>query len=206
MKYEEINKRFTQTVAEWLVKGYAINTSTMSGSQGEIAKIDLTNGDEIIRVLAKDFHEYINEKSLRCYDGIEIIVGKVVDEGLEPHNNCRYGIVWNNRLEVISTERFYLIGENRSYKWYGTKEEADYQKEMKHYRWEAKRGCDSYRKEFSDEAKKAVIAFVKRQPKCKSVKVTDITVIRHIFEEDDWMGSTRNIYEVQAKGNWYRLK
>jgi uncharacterized protein YeeX (DUF496 family) len=51
MKFAEINRRYTEAVAEWLAKGYTINTATMSGTQGEFAKIDLTDGKEIIRVV-----------------------------------------------------------------------------------------------------------------------------------------------------------
>ena len=51
MKYADINRRFTEIVAEWLAKGYSINTASMSGSQGETAKIDLTDGKEIVRIL-----------------------------------------------------------------------------------------------------------------------------------------------------------
>lgn len=53
MKYADINRRFTEIVAEWLAKGYSINTASMSGSQGETAKIDLTDGKEIVRILVK---------------------------------------------------------------------------------------------------------------------------------------------------------
>lgn len=204
MKYEEINKRFTQKVAEWLVKGYVINTSTMGGSQGEIGKVDLTNGDEIIRVFAQSFREFDEEKEFCYYEGVEIVVGKVTDE-VKPNSEKDYWVVWNSHLEVVSTERFYLIGENRNYKWYGTKEEAEYQQGMKSWRRQNKRGCNKYRKEFSDESKKVVVGFVKRQPRCKSVKATDITEVIHVVEINRF-GKLENTYEVKVKGNWYRLK
>lgn len=35
MKYIDINQKFTAKVAEYIAKGYTINTATMSGSQGE---------------------------------------------------------------------------------------------------------------------------------------------------------------------------
>jgi len=50
MKFETINRKFTEVVSEWIGKGYAFNTATMGGSQGEIAKVDLTDGKEIIRI------------------------------------------------------------------------------------------------------------------------------------------------------------
>lgn len=51
MKFESINLRYTEVIAEWLAKGYTINFATMSGHQGEISKIDLTDGKEIIRIM-----------------------------------------------------------------------------------------------------------------------------------------------------------
>lgn len=94
MKYEEINKRFTEKVAEYLSLGYAFNTSTMSRTQSEIAKVDLTNGAEIVRIYLDRFN-----------DGYEIIVGKCVDN-VPPHNECNWATIWNDGLEVIERIRF----------------------------------------------------------------------------------------------------
>ena len=49
--YADINQEFSDAVAEYMSKGYSINTGTMDGSQGEVAHIDLTDGNEIVRVL-----------------------------------------------------------------------------------------------------------------------------------------------------------
>ena len=51
MKKNDIRTAYTQKVAELLAQGYTIFPDTMSGHQGEIAKVDLTNGSEILRVL-----------------------------------------------------------------------------------------------------------------------------------------------------------
>ena len=51
MTKNDIRSIYTQKVAELLALGYQIHPETMSGSQGEIAHIDLTNGSEILRVL-----------------------------------------------------------------------------------------------------------------------------------------------------------
>lgn len=40
MKHTEIEAIMTAKVNEFITKGYTINATTMSGSQGEIAKID----------------------------------------------------------------------------------------------------------------------------------------------------------------------
>ena len=57
MKYSDINKMFTTEVNKYLAQGYYFNTSTMPGSQGELGKVDLTNGVEIICVVLDRFSE-----------------------------------------------------------------------------------------------------------------------------------------------------
>jgi len=123
MKYADINKRYTEIVSEYMAAGYTLNTATMTGSQGEIAKIDLTDGKEIIRVLATNFHDW---KGQNIYEGVGIIVGRA-NEGnrVTPNNERESATLWNNHLEVLRQERFYELGENRrSGKFYGTQAEA----------------------------------------------------------------------------------
>lgn len=117
MKFAEINKRYTEIVSEYLVKGYTINTASMAGSQGEIAKIDFTDGKDIIRIEIRDFHNWENYT-----DGVEIVIGRCTDN-VRPHTEKEM-TVWSSRLEIIYTERFYSI-DGRSGKYYCTKEEAE---------------------------------------------------------------------------------
>ena len=58
MKYIDINQKFTAKVAEYIAKGYTINTATMSGSQGEVAHVDLTDGKQVVRVPAKSLKHW----------------------------------------------------------------------------------------------------------------------------------------------------
>ena len=41
---EDVNKEFTNIVNGYLNKGFTISATTMSGTQGEHAKVDLTDG------------------------------------------------------------------------------------------------------------------------------------------------------------------
>lgn len=71
MKYIDINQRFTAKVAEYIAKGYTINTATMSGSQGEVAHVDLTDGKQVVRVLlavyrVRQLCQSGRIKSIRC--------------------------------------------------------------------------------------------------------------------------------------------
>lgn len=61
MRLKEINQRFTEIVADFISKGYINTTTTMNGSQGEISKIDLTDGVEIIRVVVDTFSDWRND-------------------------------------------------------------------------------------------------------------------------------------------------
>ncbi len=49
MLRKDIENIYTDTVKEYMNKGYRIYSPTMGGSQGEIAKIDLTNDKDVIR-------------------------------------------------------------------------------------------------------------------------------------------------------------
>ena len=72
MKYIDINAKFTAAVNNYLAQGYIINTASMSGSQGEVAHIDLTNGKQIVRVLLDSFTEWEDYNNLK---GLKLVVG-----------------------------------------------------------------------------------------------------------------------------------
>lgn len=96
MKYIDINQKFTAKVAEYIAKGYTINTATMSGSQGEVAHVDLTDGKQVVRVLLDSFTEYDSFNSL---SGLEIVVGTPADK-VVPYDTVRYN--------TISASRYFL--------------------------------------------------------------------------------------------------
>ena len=127
MKFAEINRKFTETVAAWIAKGYTINTATMSGSQGELAKIDLTDGKEIIRVDMRRTGKPFEKVGDRYYsfEGIEIAVGRITDK-VQPNTHDTWSVAWTSHMEVLSSEAFYEIGRQKrdGSKWYGTREEG----------------------------------------------------------------------------------
>ncbi len=124
MKFIDINKTFTDRINEYLSKGYTFNASSMSGSQGEVAKVDLTNETEIIRILIRSFSE--NERHFGINAGLEVFVGRVTDPDVRINSdNYWASTIWNDKLEEISSDKFYAIGENRyGEKFFGSKEEA----------------------------------------------------------------------------------
>lgn len=200
MKYNDIMKKFTDKIAEYINKGYILDCKNMRSLGGrEEAKLDLTNGKETIRV-------YLESDSKCDYD----------DEDKYSFFSCHYLIltvgkiptsfIWTN-LEVISREEFYLIGGKD---FYGSEEDARKAQRKSIERYYA-RNVDKT-KRFSEEAKKVVLPFVRRQPKCKTVKLSDITkVVREDNRRWDNMrsnygyGNSEYGYFVYAKGNKYKI-
>ena len=101
MTYADINKMFTAEVSKYLARGYHFNTASMSGSQGETAKVDLTNGTEIIRVLLRTFSDGWDKQ------GTELFVGRVAEkENVRRDVAYCVNTIWNNRLEPVSSQPF----------------------------------------------------------------------------------------------------
>ena len=209
MKFEQINRKYTEAVADMLAKGYTINTATMSGTQGELAHIDLTNGKEIIRIILASFgHPVVklNDKYY-CFDGIELIIGRVTDR-VTPNSPDTWQTVWNEHLDVIRREEWYVIGQryDSNKKYYGTKEQAIAQQDKNRERDIARR--TEKRVDLDEAAKAIVLPFIKRQPKCKSVKLGDITKVtkeyRYHTKDNHFREYAR--YTVVARGQSYTLK
>lgn len=202
MKFEIINRRFTETVSEWLTKGYTINTASMCGSQGEIGKIDLTDGKEVIRILLDTFTTHPDRKNGRYYslEGVQLIVGRVTDP-VVPNSEDTWNHIWNNHLEVLSCEEYYQIGRAHrdNSKWYGTEAEAIAQQDKSHGRYRAR--WTSCNQTLGDAAAVIVLPFIRRQPKCRSAKVCEIeSVIKRTSD------SGKNSYYVKFRGKELRLK
>lgn len=202
MKFVDINRKFTEAVTEWIGKGYIINSATMGGSQGEISKVDLTNGSEIIRVLLNSTGHPITKIEDRFYsfDIVELTVGRVTDQ-IVPNSPSVWDTVWNEHLEVISSEEFYEIGRNRREKWYGTKAEAIAQQDKNWERSEARKVSE--RTEL--DAAAIVLPFVKRQQRCKSVKLHEITKVTKTIHHNVFDDGVHVNYAVEVRGATYRL-
>ena len=187
MRHEEIERIYTEKVSELIAAGYVINASTMSGSQGEIAKIDLKKGDEIIRVmLEKKSYAEIDGMIGRSFDSVVLTVGR----NTEPVNLKRFfdsfSTIWNNRLEVIEQRVFYRVNYEADYFTEDLDEiRAQFDLHMARYRGrrEVKRVLDL------DSVGAIVLPFVRRQPGCRNKKVSDI----------DGVVKVKNGYEIFMK-------
>ena len=182
MKSAEINAIYAAKAAEFLAAGYTINTNSMNGSQGEIAKIDFRKGNEVIRVLLTK--DTIWGEHFRTSDAIVLTVGQCTDERvINTKGFGRDAIIWNERLEVIEKRVFYRIGERYDSDWYLEGDEAE-EALSKHYdrrhkRYEMERNEErSQRKEYTDEAvKKILLPAVRRhlgKPNMKANRIASI--------------------------------
>lgn len=196
MKFETINKKYTERVTEWLGKGYWINGGTMSGSQGEYAHVDLTNGTELIRVLMEDRNDW------REGDKVVVIVGRCTDR-VEIGSTDRLGnTVWNQHLEVITEDSFYKIGHWS--KWYGTKEEADAAQKKASERYYARE--NEYKTKEIKGAEKIALKFARREVTgCKTAKLSDVAKVEKVYNTDI-NGKLRGVsYYVTVKGKRVKL-
>ena len=185
MTKNDIRSIYTQKVAELLAQGYQIHPETMSGSQGEIAHIDLTNGSEILRVLIESRCSY----SEAYGDILTIRVGRCTDE-----ISGNWHTIWNDRLETRSEIKLAKISEN----FYTTLEEGKRMAEVRHSRW---RNCNrELRKEVDDAYKSVALRWLRRQPRMKTCRLEDI---------DRMIRRTRSdgtaCFEIEAKGKTFYL-
>lgn len=200
---KDIENIYSYIIKCYLNEGYRINYPTMSGSQGEIAKIDLTNDKEVIRILLDSKTENYREHPVHKYMGLDylaIIVGRNTDK---LRGDSFSDIIWNQHLELISEIRFYKIGR-RNDSFFGTKQEAIDAMCKNYERFDFR---DLYSRDeiiFSDKAKEIILPWVKRQKKCKSVNVKQIDEVKKVI-----FYNRKNIevhYYVKAKGQVFKIR
>ena len=184
MTKNDIRNLYTQKLTELLAQGYQINPETMSGSQGEIAHIDLTNGSEILRVLIESRCSY----SETYGDILTIRVGRCTDE-----ISGSWHTIWNDRLETLSEIKLAKISEN----FYTTLEEGKRMAEVRHRRW---RRDYEQPKELGDAYKSAALSWLRRQPRMKTCKLQDIGRMTRTTLKDG-----RACFKIEARCNTYYL-
>ena len=158
----------------------------MSGSQGEMAHVDLTNGFEILRVLI--------ETSL-SFDGygdiLTIRVGRCMDE-----IRGSWHTIWNNRLETLSEIKLAKISDN----FYTTPEEGMRMAEVRLSRYDWRVHNRDQRTELGDAYKLVALRWLRRQPRMKTCRLEDIDRMVKLTRKDKLV-----CYEITAKGKEYRL-
>lgn len=199
MKKQAIREAFTQKVAELLAQGYTLFPDTMSGHQGEIAKVDLSNGSEILRVLLTRDRRYDRDENGYWGDTVVLMVGKA-GEGTRILPGWGDSTIWNNRLEVRSQIEWADIGEGwrRGSEWYTTLEEGKRIMKIRRARYKAQ--DRPIREELGGAYRSAVLKWLRKQPRMKSCRLEDIEKLERVRLSD---GSRR--FEIRAKGRTFTL-
>ena len=196
MKKQDIRNIYTQKVTELLAKGYTVFPDTMNGSQGEIAHIDLSDGSQIVRVLLERGRCWGHIDDGFYGDVVTLTIGRAAaDTWVGEHWD---GTIWNNRLEKIFEISWAEIS-SRGEGWYT---ELDDAARIGHIRMERYRArAAGTREELGDAYKSAALKWLKRQPRMKTCRLSDIERIERVTHED---GTRR--FEIRAKGQRFTLK
>lgn len=190
MTYADINKMFTAEVSKYLALGYHFNTSTMNASEGELGKVDLTDGKEVVRVLLRTFSKDWDKR------GVELIVGRVAEkEEVRPDVAYSRNSIWNGRLEQTSNQRFYEVnGYGDPDKFYGTEADAEAVSKVRMRRY-AQRPNRQNKDMTSAQIIKIAVPFIRRKLGIKNVDKKRVEVFR----------TPDHRYIISYRGTGYQL-
>ena len=103
---KDITKIATEAIGDYIDDGYIMNVGTMAGSQGDILKVDLTNGTETIRIrIFKETTDY-------AFNNDIVLETRHYDCGFKSGG---IDSLWNDDGEVIASRKFYTVSGNGRY-------------------------------------------------------------------------------------------
>lgn len=197
-KKQDIDRAFTEAVARLIGQGYQINLATMSGSQGEIAHVDLCKGDEILRVRLEQCNGYGTVP-----DYLSLTVGRCT-ESLRNDTLERGETIWNNSLEILTEIKYFSTAwslyDSQVYMDMASALEA----QEKHIRREEARKMPS-RKVLPEAFKSPALRWLRKQKGLKNCRLDEIESVTRVNQQK-W-GRTLpalDCYEIKARGrNFY---
>ena len=181
---KDIEKAFTEKVQEYLMKGYRFYSDGMRGSQGELAKVVLTDDNELIIIYLDEDHRPLEV----IHNSVILFVEK------QP---CTKHTVWLHEGDIIEKTVWYdLSGGYGEYYLDSNDPKMNDIIAIKCYRRNLRHNSkNSKNVEFtSDKAKKIILPLIKKQPKCKSKTINDIVSISRRYNS-----SNSSYYVVQFK-------
>lgn len=199
MKMVEINKMFSDKVAEYLMNGYTICPQSMSGHQGEIGKVDLIKGTELIRIWLNSESSYNWSDDTAWHDTIIFLR---VSRWNHPVKKILPDMtVWNSDLEHIEEYSFYQITRWGGDWYVDSLEEALRIQHLRHVRW---RNVNESGKTLTtmyadDKFKKIAANYMKRKQGYQRVSWDKLYVIANIAS------NKTTIYYVMYNGKKYKL-
>ena len=108
-KRKDIDDIYQSIITKYIAKGYKIITSHSSGTQGELAKIDFTDGKAIYRIWYDNDSERLDDKHFTYIRYLLISVRKYVVNKEDLYNSS--DILWFDKGEIVEEKKFYLINE-----------------------------------------------------------------------------------------------
>lgn len=213
-KKQDIDRIFTETVAGLLAQGYQINPTTMNGTQGEIAHIDLRKGDNLLRVLLEQ--EPLDWPTNGC---LRLVVGRDTDhlrtdkdERVRRRNRtfepaCT---IWNDELQILSEIKFYTFGYNsaiyaRIFCDEATAEEAAAKKTMRAL---AHLKSKNARRVLPDGFKSAALHWVHKKKGFKRCRLDEIESVIRVNQTDFLtyeVNPELDHYEIKVRGRIFKL-
>lgn len=165
LKEKDIQIMYSKKVEDYFKQGYVINVNSMSGHQGEICKVDLKKGNEVIRVLLIDCSWVKVDDHFEDYIALQVRRYETLDYGLKSHNT-----LWINDGELIDEVRFYKVSL------YEEVYTADYEEYKNILKLQSERRNNKY---MSSEVRinidsKKLLKIVKTKPGFKTTRLLDI--------------------------------
>lgn len=195
MKQDDINRIFTGKVAELIAKGYQINTGSMNGSEGELAKVDLCKGSEILRVLLERGHDHDSV----CGEYVSIRVGRNTD----PIRDLWRDTIWNGHLQTVSEIKLAKITDT----FFTDMDEGGRINRKRLARWKARAGMCWKCRALGDASKSIALRWIQKQPRMKSCRLEDIESVTRVNRSS--FGETLpalECYEIKARGKTFKLR
>ena len=113
VKLNEISKTYSKLLADRLADGYVINMRTMSGTQGEYGRFDLTKdgGKTVHRLYMYRYSESDNSEYHETGMWYSFDTLRIVEEEFDNQRNS--DTLWNGKCKKIVEKKYYLIDRKR---------------------------------------------------------------------------------------------
>jgi hypothetical protein len=106
IKMNYVNLLATELVSDYISKGYVLS-STMSGHQGEIYKVDLYKNNEVVRIRVDEGYSRNENENHSFFDRISVVYIIV-----ERFNELK-GTLWNGEGEELNYIEFYEVDRHK---------------------------------------------------------------------------------------------
>ena len=181
MKFADINKKFSEAVAEKIANGFQICCNTMPGSQGEIAHVNFINAEGDHYTLMLDQRPSFGDEEI-WLDQLVITWAKSKElKGDFNGRTCVTFCIGENYVEVISQQFYWKVSENY---FVDSKEEAKRISDVRRKHWRNS-SDDNYCFEFEmpmngETRKLAAKLYRKNKPRYQKAKISaaDINSVR----------------------------